>query len=102
MDENNNHTPETIPYVVHESEVARLERVIKRLFIICVLLIIVAVGTNAYWIWYEAQFEDIVTTVTQDVDSGEGGDAIINDGVHVNGENKAIGDSQTEKTQDRR
>ena len=92
MDENNNHVPETIPYVVHESEVARLERTIKRLFIICILLIVVAVGTNAYWIWYEAQFEDIVTTVTQDVDSGEGGDAIINDGVHVNGESKAVGD----------
>lgn len=93
MNDRENLLPETIPYVVHESEVARLERVIKRLFIICVLLIIVAVGTNAYWIWYEAQFEDIVTTVTQDVDSGEGGDAIINDGVHVNGESKAIGDS---------
>lgn len=92
-EEQNNIMPETIPYVVHESEVARLERTIKRLFIICVLLIVVAVGTNAYWIWYEAQFEDIVTTVTQDVDSGEGGDAIINDGVHVNGESKAIGDS---------
>lgn len=66
------------PIRCYESEVARLERTIKRLFIICVLLIIVAVGTNAYWIWYEAQFDDIVTTVTQDVDSGEGGDAIRN------------------------
>ena len=25
-------------------------------------------------------------TVTQDLDSGEGGDAIINDGVHIYGE----------------
>ena len=73
MDENNNHVQETIPYVVHESEVARLERVIKRLFIICVLLIIVAVGTNAYWIWYENQWQDEVITQEIQQDSGEGG-----------------------------
>ena len=97
-EDQNNTMPETIPYVVHESEVARLERTIKRLFIICVLLIIVAVGTNAYWIWYEAQFEDIVTTVTQDLDSGDGGTAIINDGVHVNGEDQTVGNDKTEKT----
>lgn len=97
-EEQNNTMPETIPYVVHESEVARLERTIKRLFIICVLLIVVAVGTNAYWIWFEAQFEDIVTTVTQDLDSGDGGTAIINDGVHVNGEDQTVGNDKTEKT----
>lgn len=97
-EEQNNTIPETIPYVVHESEVARLERTIKRLFIICVLLIVVAVGTNAYWIWFEAQFEDIVTTVTQDLDSGDGGTAIINDGVHVNGEDQTVCNNKTEKT----
>lgn len=96
MDERNlfeNNVPETIPYLAHESEVARLERTIKRLFILCVLLIIVAVGTNAYWIWYESQFEDISTTVTQDLDASDGGDAIINDGVHVNGESKTNSNS---------
>ena len=90
MEENTN-APENIPYVIHESEVARLERTIKRLFIICMTLIIVAVGTNAYWIWYESRYEDIVTTVTQDLDSGDGGTAIINDGVHVNGESETDG-----------
>lgn len=90
---NENDMPQMIPYVVHESEVARLERTIKRLFILCVLLIIVAIGTNAYWIWYEAQFEDISTTVTQDLDASDGGNAIINDGVHVNGESKTDSNS---------
>lgn len=90
---NENDMPQMIPYVVHESEVARMERIIKRLFIICILLIIVAVGTNAYWIWYESQFEDISTTVTQDLDASDGGDAIINDGVHVNGESKTDSNS---------
>lgn len=76
-----------VPYFLHESAMARAERTIKRLFIICILLIIVAVGTNAYWIHYESQFEDIA--ITQDVDTGDsGGDAIINDGVHFNGESE--------------
>lgn len=97
MEENKN-LPETIPYVVHESEVSRLERTIKRLFILCMLLVVVAVGTNAYWIWYESQFEDISTTVTQDVDAGEGGSAVINDGVHVNGTDTTNSNSQNEKT----
>ena len=86
MEENiSSNLPETIPYVVHESEVARLERTIKRLFILCLVLIFVAVGTNAYWIWYESQFEEVSTTVTQDLDAGDSGSAVINDGVHING-----------------
>lgn len=80
-----------VPYIVYESEMARLERIIKRQFILIVLTILLLVGTNACWLYYEQQFEDVVTTeeVTQDVDSGDGGDAIINDGVHIDGESKA-------------
>lgn len=74
MDENiNNNVPETIPYVVHESEVARMERMVKRLFILCIMLLVVAVGTNAYWIWYENQWQDEVITQEIKQDSGEGG-----------------------------
>ena len=87
-----------IPYLVHESQMARMERIIKRLFVLCVILIVLLFGTNAGWIWYESHFEDVETTVTQELDSGEGGDAIINDGVHinseeVNGESKTDGDN---------
>ena len=66
-------SPKMIPYIVHEWEVARMERTIKRLFVICILLIVVAVGTNAYWIWYEAQWEDEVITQEIQQDSGDGG-----------------------------
>lgn len=76
-----------IPYFVYESALARMERTVKRLFVLCLVLIAVAVVTNILWIRYENQFEDVVTTqeITQDVDSGDGGDAIINDGVYVYG-----------------
>ena len=58
-----------VPYIVHESEMARLERIIKRQFILIIIAICFLVGTNAYWIWYENQFIDEVT-VTQE--NGDG------------------------------
>lgn len=75
-----------IPYIVFESEMARLERIIKKQFVLIIVAVCFLVGTNACWLWYENQFEDVVTEVTQDVDSGDNGDAIINDGVKINGE----------------
>ena len=61
----------TIPYIAHESEVARLERVIKRLWILCIIIFICLIGTNAGWIYYENQFTD-ETSVVQDIDTGNG------------------------------
>lgn len=79
-----------IPYFVHESVVTRMERLNKRLWILCLILIIALIGTNAAWIYYESQWEVVeTTTVTQDLDAGDGGSAIINDGVHINGESEA-------------
>ena len=65
-----------IPYFVHEGDLARMERSNKRMFILCIILIILFTTTNGAWIWYESQFEDVVTTeVTQDVvqDADDGG-----------------------------
>lgn len=45
----------SIPYIVHEGVMARFERVIKRLWIVIILLIFLLVGTNAGWLWYESQ-----------------------------------------------
>ena len=59
-------------YLEHEAMLARQERTIRRLFILAILLIILLVGTNAAWIWYEAQFEDSVTSVQQEVDTETG------------------------------
>ena len=76
-----------IPYFCHEGDMARAERTIKRLWILCILLIVLLVGTNIAWIHYESQFSDVVTTtqeVTQDGKDGVnnfiGGDGVITDG----------------------
>lgn len=60
----------SVPYPVYESERARHEREKVRRFIIEVILILLLFGTNAAWIAYESQFEDIY--VQQEVDTGEG------------------------------
>lgn len=65
----------TIPYFDHEWEMARLERIIKKLWITVILLILLLVGTNGVWIWYESQFEDVV--LTQEATTDSGGDAIV-------------------------
>ena len=81
-----------VPYIVFEGEMARLERIIKRQFILILVAICFLVGTNVYWIWYESQFQDVVTTTTQDVTQkvdADDGDATINDGVHINGNSDA-------------
>ena len=58
-----------VPYIVYESEMARLERIIKRQFVLIIAALIFLVGTNLYWIWYESQFIDEVT-VTQENSDG--------------------------------
>ena len=61
-------TPESIPYAAYELAMARAERTAKRLWITIILLIVMLVGTNGAWIWYESQFTDIVTTIEAEQD----------------------------------
>ena len=59
---------QNIPYFAHEGMMARMERTTKRLWILCIILIILLAGSNGAWLWYEHQFEDTVTTeISQDV-----------------------------------
>lgn len=62
------HRPDPVPFAVHESAMARMERTIRRLWILLILLVVLLVGSNALWIWYESQFEDI--EITQENERG--------------------------------
>lgn len=81
----------TVPYVVHESAMARSERHNNRLWIVILVLIGALIGTNLAWIIYESSFEEVVTAteeyydVEQDADGGGDNNSIINGGV-INGE----------------
>ena len=50
--------PESVPYIVHESEMARMERVNKRMLAIIFTLLFIVIATNAGWIWYESRYID--------------------------------------------
>ena len=45
---------------------AMAERIIKRLWILIIVLVVLLFGSNAAWIVYESQFETV--TITQDVE----------------------------------
>ena len=76
-------------YMMWESSQARVERTNIRQFVIILVLILALIGTNAGWIYWESQWQYVdTTTVTQDLDASDGGNAIINDGVHINGKSE--------------
>lgn len=83
-----NKLPENVPYLVHEGDMSRLERQLKRLWIVILVLIFLLVGTNCAWLWYESQFETVETVEEIVVDADENGIAnyIGNDGDIINGE----------------
>lgn len=65
-----------VPYIVHEGDMARMERSNRRLWIIVLVLIVLLVGSNIAWLCYEDSMEEVSTTtveqeVEQDNDSGD-------------------------------
>ena len=61
-------TPKDVTYIIHEGALARLERVIKRMWVLVLSLIILLFVSNAAWIWYESQIEEI--RIEQENESG--------------------------------
>lgn len=74
----NKNNLESVSYYVHEEMMVRQERTIKRLWILCIIIFIAFVLSNAAWIYYESQWEVTETTTTTtsqevDQDSGDNG-----------------------------
>lgn len=65
-----------IPYLAFESALIRLERANRRLFILCIILILLLLATNMGWLYWENQFEDVVTTIEAQ-QNGSGNNTII-------------------------
>jgi hypothetical protein len=59
---------EPVPYIVHESAMARQERTIKRLWIALIICIVGLIGMFIY----EAQFETVTTTIEAEQESETG------------------------------
>ncbi len=80
-----------VSYLAFESVTARQERTIRRLWILCIFLIIALIGTNAGWLYYEISFEDVCITQEVEATSDGGSDLNLNTvgGDYYGGESKS-------------
>ena len=91
---------EKVSQYVFESELARMERHVKRWFIGWIITFAALVLSNIGWIVYENQYEDVVTSVEQEASSEGGGSATIygdNAGAVFYGESKANSNDKSKK-----
>lgn len=88
--------PEPVPYIVHESAMSRMERTIKRLWVLLIVLVAVLVGSNALWIWYESQMEVVERTEIEMENESGYVNYIGNDGDIYNGETESNEDKKAD------
>ena len=92
-----NEEVKVIPWIAHEAEMTRFERAYRRVWILCIIIFVALVLTNAGWILYESQFEDFV--ITQE-NGGAPNNFIGNDGDIYNGSDAfikgALNDGETD------
>lgn len=58
---------ESVPYIVHESDMARMEHTNKRQFITILVLVFCLVFSWLGFLIYESQYETVTETTVQDV-----------------------------------
>lgn len=65
------HAPESVPYIVHESSMARMERQVKRGWIALIVTVALLFASNASWLyaWMQYDYSSEETIYQQD---GEG------------------------------
>ena len=88
----NDKNPATVPYVVHESAVARMERIIKRQWIALIVAICMLFGAFGLFVWYESLYE----TISYDYQQDGQGTNIIGDSNEVNNGAKIESQSETQ------
>lgn len=91
----------TIPYFVHEGDMARGERTIKKLLIALVVAIALIFASNAIWLyaWVQYDYVSSDSSSTVDIDSEDGTASYIgNDGDITNGKDNSKEKSSEENT----
>ena len=78
------HAPESVPYIVHESSMARMERQIKRLWIALIATVCLMFGSNAAWLYCWMQYDYSSETEEYIYQQDGEGTNIIGDSNEVN------------------
>ena len=92
---NESKKPTSVPYIVHESTVARMERIIKRQWIALIVSLCLIFACNAAWLYSWCQYDYSGKTYTEEIiveqDAADGGNAnyVGNDGDIINGVSKS-------------
>lgn len=76
MDDNENKIAD-VPYLAHEGAMVRLERINRRLWILAIMLVVLLTASNGAWLYYESQFTNSSTDISQDIDTGDGETTVI-------------------------
>lgn len=78
-----------MPIAQHEKDQNRLMGIIKWLIVANVIIFLVAVATNIFWIYKDNQHKDVetITEETYEVDASDDGNAVYNEdgSVNING-----------------
>lgn len=77
----------TVPYIVHESAMARSERHIRRLVIALIVAVVMIAVTNIAWLWVWNSFEYVGDSTTYSQD-GEGVNIIGDENKYESDDNK--------------
>ena len=67
---------QVVPYLAHESAMVRMERIIRRQWILIIIMIVVLLATNSAWLYYESQMEAV--TVEQEAEADGKSTVILN------------------------
>lgn len=66
-----------VPFMVHESDMARSERSNRRLWLAVILLIVAMLASNLAWIIYEFQYTDVDIDQEVEQQAEEGNNVFI-------------------------
>lgn len=103
MTEGENKALEIVKFA-HEQEAVRQERTIKRLWILCIILVVLLAITNAGWIIYESQFEDYVETTQIEAEQeadGNGSNYVVGGDYYGEADSESNEDYEAESEEDR-
>ena len=89
-----------VPYIVHEADMARMERSNKRLSVLATVVVALLFISNGLWLWVWNQYEYVDTEVTTSVSQDGEGNNIIGNGNEVTDEPNGNEDGQDENSQE--
>ena len=85
---------EPIPYIAFESMKSTMERTVKRLWILLIILVVLLVGSNIAWTTYEAQFETVEFSQEVEQDANNGFNTFIGGDYNGTAESEDNGQAQ--------